>query len=59
MIDRIEYNVSQAVNYVQDAVVNTNKALKYQRSARRVSDSVSILCNKTTKPVVYPCFWEC
>lgn len=41
MIDRIEYNVSQAVNYVQDAVVNTNKALKYQRSARRVS----LYCN--------------
>ena len=49
MIDRIEYNVSQAVNYVQDAVVNTNKALKYQRSARRVSEFVYILCNETAK----------
>jgi len=42
MIDRIEYNVSQAVNYVQDAVVNTNKALKYQRSARR--KKIIIIC---------------
>ena len=36
MIDRIEYNVSQAVNYVGEAKVQTTKALKYQKKARRV-----------------------
>lgn len=37
MIDRIEYNVEQAAEYVQQAVVDTKKAVRYQSSARRVS----------------------
>lgn len=36
MIDRIEYNVEHAVDYVQTATQDTKKALKYQSKARRV-----------------------
>ena len=37
MIDRIEYNISQAVDYVETARENTKKAFVYQSKARRVS----------------------
>ena len=37
MIDRIEYNVEQAVDYVETAKMDTKKAVKYQSKARRVS----------------------
>ncbi|XP_019903277.1 syntaxin-1A isoform X2 [Esox lucius] len=36
MIDRIEYNVEHAVDYVERAVSDTKKAVKYQSKARRV-----------------------
>ncbi|KXJ29073.1 syntaxin-1A [Exaiptasia diaphana] len=35
MIDRIEFNVEQAVDYVQSAKTDTKKAMKYQSKARR------------------------
>merc|ERR1739838_126790 len=35
MIDRIEYNISQAVDYVETARENTKKAFVYQNKARR------------------------
>lgn len=37
MIDRIEYNVEHAVDYVEAAKMDTKKAVKYQSKARRVS----------------------
>jgi t-SNARE complex subunit, syntaxin len=43
MIDRIEYHVEHAVDYVQTATQDTKKALKYQSKARRVSHTVVIL----------------
>lgn len=43
MIDRIEYNVEHAVDYVQTATQDTKKALKYQSKARRVSFQFLIL----------------
>ena len=36
MINRIEYNVDQAADYVQSAKIETKKAVKYQSKARRV-----------------------
>ena len=36
MIDRIEYNVEQASEFVQKAVKDTKRAVKYQSKARRV-----------------------
>jgi len=39
MIDRIEYHVEHAVDYVQTATQDTKKALKYQSKARRVSQT--------------------
>uniref|UniRef100_A0A8C0EUJ6 Syntaxin-1A n=1 Tax=Bubo bubo TaxID=30461 RepID=A0A8C0EUJ6_BUBBB len=39
MIDRIEYNVEHSVDYVERAVSDTKKAVKYQSKARRVSHS--------------------
>ncbi|KAF5403372.1 Syntaxin and Target SNARE coiled-coil region domain containing protein [Paragonimus heterotremus] len=35
MIDRIEYNVEQAVDYIESAKADTKKAVKYQSSARK------------------------
>jgi hypothetical protein len=40
MIDRIEYNVEHAVDYVERAVSDTKKAVKYQSKARRVSSQL-------------------
>ena len=39
MIDRIEYNVEQSVDYVSKATQDTKKAVRYQSAARRVSHS--------------------
>lgn len=39
MIDRIEYNVEQAVDYIETAKSDTKKAVKYQSKARRVSQN--------------------
>lgn len=41
MIDRIEFHVEHAVDYVQTATQDTKKALKYQSRARRVSRTVA------------------
>ena len=40
MIDRIEYNVENSVNYVSSAVSDTKKAIMYQSQARRVKINV-------------------
>lgn len=59
MIDRIEFHVEHAVDYVQTATQDTKKALRYQSRARRVSrtlrrgridnkvDSNSLFSNQT------------
>jgi len=39
MIDRIEYNVEHSVDYVERAVSDTKKAVKYQSQARKVKHS--------------------
>ena len=44
MIDRIEYHVEHAVDYVQTATQDTKKALKYQSKARRVSENTQLFC---------------
>ncbi|KAL7022910.1 hypothetical protein ACKWTF_012428 [Chironomus riparius] len=41
MIDRIEYHVEHAMDYVQTATQDTKKALKYQSKARRVIQLVT------------------
>ena len=40
MVDRIEYNVENSVNYVSSAVSDTKKAIMYQSKARRVKLNV-------------------
>lgn len=42
MIDNIEHNVEQAAEYVQRAVVDTKKAVKYQSKARRKKFTIAI-----------------
>ncbi|XP_035241235.1 syntaxin-1A isoform X4 [Anguilla rostrata] len=42
MIDRIEYNVEHSVDYVERAVSDTKKAVKYQSKARRKMICVGI-----------------
>lgn len=46
MIDRIENNMDQSVGFVERAVADTKKAVKYQSEARRVSAFVParLLC---------------
>lgn len=41
MVDRIEYNVEHAKEFVDRAVADTKKAVQYQSKARRVSDNHS------------------
>lgn len=41
MIDRIENNMDQSVGFVERAVADTKKAVKFQSEARRVSALVS------------------
>ena len=51
MIDRIEYHVEHAVDYVQTATQDTKKALKYQSKARRVSSVLNALFPISSSPV--------
>ncbi|XP_057366223.1 syntaxin-1A-like isoform X1 [Daphnia carinata] len=51
MIDRIEYNVEHAVDYVQTATQDTKKALKYQSKARRKKIFI-IICVSVTLVIV-------
>ncbi|XP_032803107.1 syntaxin-1A-like isoform X1 [Petromyzon marinus] len=44
MIDRIEYNVEHSVDYVERAVSETKKAVKYQSKARRKKIIIIICC---------------
>ncbi|XP_071479614.1 syntaxin-like isoform X4 [Diadema antillarum] len=44
MIDRIEYNVEQSVDYVETAKMDTKKAVKYQSKARRKKFYIAICC---------------
>lgn len=44
MIDRIEYNVEQSVDYVETAKMDTKKAVKYQSKARRKKIIIVICC---------------
>ena len=43
MIDRIEFNVEKSVDYVDTAVADTKKALKYQSKARRVCQDQNLI----------------
>ncbi|XP_064620411.1 syntaxin isoform X6 [Lineus longissimus] len=43
MIDRIEYNVEQSVDYIETAKMDTKKAVKYQSKARRKKIAI-IIC---------------
>lgn len=54
MIDRIEYHVEHAVDYVQTATQDTKKALKYQSKARRVSKHT--FPNQTNRVVFFVFF---
>ena len=51
MIDRIEYNVEHSVDYVERAVSDTKKAVKYQSKARRVSHEYSKTMHGQKQPV--------
>lgn len=42
MIDRIEFHVSGALEYVEEAVKDTKKAMEYQRKARRKQICIAI-----------------
>merc|ERR1711962_311071 len=44
MIDRIEFNVEQSVDYVETAKMDTKKAVKYQSKARRKKICIMVCC---------------
>lgn len=54
MIDRIEYNVEHSVDYVERAVSDTKKAVKYQSKARRVSH----ICDKRMHVLEHATTWR-
>lgn len=54
MIDRIEYNVEHSVDYVERAVSDTKKAVKYQSKARRVSGPNSASASVPHAPIRAP-----
>ena len=37
MIDRIEFNIQQSIDFITSANADTKKAIKFQQEARRVS----------------------
>lgn len=43
MVDRIEHNVTSTLDYVEQAVADTKKAVAYQSAARKVTPLHSIL----------------
>ncbi|CAB1341619.1 unnamed protein product [Coregonus sp. 'balchen'] len=44
MIDRIEYNVEHSVDFVERAVSDTKKAVKYQSQARKKKLMIIVCC---------------
>lgn len=46
MIDRIEYNVEQSVDYIETAKQDTKRAVKYQSKARKVSTTFLFCVNR-------------
>uniref|UniRef100_A0A672ST06 t-SNARE coiled-coil homology domain-containing protein n=1 Tax=Sinocyclocheilus grahami TaxID=75366 RepID=A0A672ST06_SINGR len=59
MIDRIEYNVEHSVDYVERAVSDTKKAVKYQSQARKVKHRQLLhLTSLSIMPFVYNAFLE-
>lgn len=56
MIDRIEFHVEHAVDYVQTATQDTKKALRYQSRARRVSRTLrrGRIDNKVDSKSLFP-----
>ena len=59
MIDRIEYNVEQAVDYIESAKQDTKKAVKYQSKARKVrlASTVSVYMH-TRYELLDMFYWE-
>uniref|UniRef100_A0A2H1WZ55 SFRICE_034110 n=1 Tax=Spodoptera frugiperda TaxID=7108 RepID=A0A2H1WZ55_SPOFR len=53
MIDRIEYHVEHAVDYVQTATQDTKKALKYQSKARRQGELIDRIEYHVTQATDY------
>lgn len=41
MIDQIQFNVANAVDYVQTAKTKTTQAMKYQGKARKVNEFIN------------------
>lgn len=54
MIDRIENNMDQSVGFVERAVTDTKKAVKYQSEARRVSTLVLLASPLSSYPHLCP-----
>lgn len=52
MIDRIEYHVEHAMDYVQTATQDTKKALKYQSKARRKKVMIAVCLSITLLIVI-------
>ncbi len=59
MIDRIEYHVEHAVDYVQTATQDTKKALKYQSKARRVRIQLQLAHLNLRVPAINVSFLFC
>ena len=56
MVDRLEYNVEHAKEFVDRAVADTKKAVQYQSKARRVSWHYVILVSCDSR---FVCAHDC
>ena len=55
MLDRIDFNVQQTVNYVSKAVSETQAAVRLQKEARRVRIKLEKLFDMLKKKVLFFC----
>lgn len=58
MIDRIEYNVEAAVDYIETAKVDTKKAVKYQSKARQKKTCIIVIVTVVLAIILALIIWQ-
>lgn len=58
MIDRIEYNVEAAVDYIETAKVDTKKAVKYQSKARQKKICIIVIVTVVLAIILALIIWQ-
>ena len=53
LLDQIEFNVTQATDYVEEAIVETHQAIEYQKSIRKKQCWIIIIATVAAGIVIY------